>query len=325
MIQMPQLPGALQDTLGVSLPPAFERWRDFYLHDVGEKLIVFLVIAILLYLLTVLARRAITANIEEVNRRHTLRKYIGYGYAFLLVAFAVALFADSLAGFGTILAVLLAGVAIALQDILKSVVGWLYVSSRSGLEVGTRVEVSGVVGDVIDIGILKTTLLEVGNHVYGQQSTGRLVTVPNFRLVSESVFLSSARSPFIWEEIQVTVPFECNWRRGEEILLGIGNDLFIEIAPDVELGFKKLERRYAFKYGKLTPIVYVSLGESGVELTLRFLAPVRRRRGLIDATSRRVLAAFAAEPNLRLAHPAIRLYRPDEPGGPGDQDRKGGA
>ncbi len=317
MIQTP-LPGTLRDTVVVALPPSFERWRDLYLHDIGEKLIVFAVIAILLYLLTAVARRAISANIEDVNRRHTLRKYIGYGYAFFLVIVAVALFADSLTGLGTILAVLLAGVAIALQDILKSFVGWLYVSSRSGLDVGTRVEVSGVVGDVIDVGILKTTMLEVGNHVFGQQSTGRLVTVPNFRLVSENVFLSAARNPFIWEEIQVTVPFECEWKRAEEIMLGIGNDLFEEIAPDVELGFKQLERRYAFKYGKLTPIVYVSLGESGVELTLRFLAPVRRRRGLIDATSRRVLEAFAAVPNLRLAHPAIRLYRPDEPGPAGE-------
>ena len=312
MAQTP-IPGALRDSVVVSLPPAFERWRDLYLHDVGEKLVVFFAIAILLYLVVILVRRGIVANIEDVNRRHTLRKYIGYGYAFLLVAFAVALFADSLSGLGTILAVLLAGVAIALQDILKSVVGWLYVSSRSGLEVGTRIEVSGVVGDVIDVGILKTTLLEVGNHVFGQQSTGRLVTVPNFRLISESVYLSAARNPFVWEEIQITVPFESDWRRGEEILLGIGREMFREIEPDVELGFKRLERRYAFKYGKLTPIVYVSLGESGVELTLRFLSPVRRRRGMLDATSRRVLESFAAEPNLRLAHPAIRLYRPDEP------------
>lgn len=307
------LPGALRDTVVVALPPAFERWRDLYLHDVGEKIVVFVVIALLLYLVTVVARRAIAEHIEDVNRKHTLRKYTGYAYAFLLVAVAVALFADSLTGLGTILAVLLAGVAIALQDILKSFVGWLYVSSRSGLDVGTRVEVSGVVGDVIDIGILKTTMLEVGNHVYGQQSTGRLVTIPNFRLVSENVFLSAARNPFVWQEIRITVPFECEWKRAEEIMLEIGKELYAEIEPDVERGFKQLERRYAFKYGTLTPIVYVSLAESGVELTLRFLAPVRRRRGFIDATSRRVLISFAAEPNLRLAHPAIRLYRPDEP------------
>lgn len=307
------IPGISRDTVVVNLPPAFGRWRDFYLHDLGEKLIVFAIIALLLYFLVMIARRAISQNIEEVNRRHTLRKYTGYLYVFLLVGFALALFADSLTGFGTILAVLLAGVAIALQDILKSFVGWLYVSSRSGLEVGSRVEVSGVVGDVIDVGILKTTMLEVGNHVFGQQSTGRLVTVPNFWLVSESVFVSAARNPFVWQEIRITVPFECNWRRAEEIMLEIGEQLFAEIAPDVESGFKRLERKYAFKYGKLTPIVYVSLGESGVELTLRFLAPVRRRRGLIDATSRRVLESFAAEPKLRLAHPAIRVYRPEDP------------
>lgn len=314
MMQTP-FPNPIRDTLVVALPRSFERLRDSYVHDLGEKLVVFLVVAVLLYLITRVLRRLIGENIEEVNRRHTLRKWVGYGYAALLLAFGIALFADSLTGFGTILAVLLAGVAIALQDILKSFVGWLYVSSRSGLEVGSRIEVSGVVGDVIDIGVLKTTLLEVGNQVYGQQSTGRLVTVPNFRLVSESVFLSAARNPFVWQEIRITLPFECDWRRAEEILLETGRELFAEVEPDVEGGYKRLERRYAFKYGTLTPIVYLSTAESGVELTLRFLVPVRRRRGMVDAATRRILRGFEAEPGIRFAHPAIRLYRPDEPGG----------
>src|SRR5690606_40844850 len=67
-----------------------------------------------------------------------------YTAAFLLFTGAVALFADSLQGLGTILALLLAGIAVALQDVLKSVVGWLYVSGRSGVDVGSRIEVNGL-------------------------------------------------------------------------------------------------------------------------------------------------------------------------------------
>ncbi len=309
MMQAPSLPGGDTAAIEIHLPSALERWRDAYLQDASEKLIVFLVLALLFYLLARLARQVIARNIEDVNRRHILRKSVGYGYAILLVLTVVALFADALAGLGTIVAVVLAGVAIALQDILKSVVGWLYISTRSGVQVGSRIEVEGVIGDVIDIGVLKTTVLEVGNLVYGRQSTGRLVTIPNSRMVSSSVFLSAAYNPFVWQEIQVVVTFESNWQRAEGILREIAEEMHAEIAPELERGFKKLERRFAFKYGTITPIVYVSLDERGVALTLRFLTPVRRRRGSVDRVTRRMLAAFAEDPEVELAYPTYRVYR----------------
>jgi small-conductance mechanosensitive channel len=312
MIQSP-IPAPVDTALRrVNLPDDFERWRDVYLQDAGEKLVVFLLLAILFYVAAHLARRFATQNIEDVNRRHILRKWISYGYVALLLLTVVALFADALAGLGTLVAVVLAGIAIALQDILKSVVGWMYISTRSGVQVGSRIEVEGVVGDVVDIGVLKTTVLEVGNLVYGRQSTGRLVTIPNSRMIASSVFLSAAYNPFVWQEVQVVVTFESDWQRAETILREIAAELHAEIAGEVERGFKKLEARFAFKYGTITPIVYASLGENGVQLTVRFLCHVRRRRGSVDRVTRRLLAAFAAEPNVRIAYPTYRVYRRGE-------------
>jgi small-conductance mechanosensitive channel len=313
------------DSVQVPLPDAFERWRDLYLHDVGQKLLVFLGFVVLLYFVARFARAQISRHIEEVNRRHTLRKAVGYGYAGLLVLFGIALFADSLEGFGTVLALVLAGIAVALQDVLKSVVGWLYISSRSGIQVGSRVEVAGVTGDVIDIGVLKTTLLEVGNLVYGRQSTGRMVTIPNYQMLSANVFVSGADNPFVWQEVKVTVTFESDWQRAETILREIGEELHSEIAPELEVGFRRLERRYALKYGTLTPIVYLTLPGSGVELTLRFLVHARRRRGSLDRVSRRMLVAFAQEPNVRMAYPTYRVFRLGEaaPGQVGTADMHG--
>jgi small-conductance mechanosensitive channel len=298
--------------LEVPLPDAVERWRQLYTETAFEALFVFLAFAVFFYFAARLARRAVRENIEDVNRRHILKKWISYTYAALLFLLAVALFADWLTGLGTILALLLAGIAVALQDVLKSFVGWLYLSSRSGVEIGSRVEVHGVVGDVIDIGVLKTTMLEVGgNLVFGRQSTGRLVTVPNYRMLSEAVLISASSSPYVWQEMQLTVTFDSDWRRAEEILNEVGNAIHEEIAPELEQGFRKLERRYAFKYGMLTPIVYVSIGPSGVELTLRFLVHVRRRRGAIDHASRRILAEIAAEPTIRVAYTAFRIHSSD--------------
>lgn len=294
------------DSLRVPLPDTLERWRELYLHDFGQKLIVFLGFALFLYLATRIARRLVGEHIEDVNRRHAIRKAIGYGAALLFLLFTFAVFADTLGGFGTVLGLVLAGIAVALQDVLKSVVGWLYLSTRSGVEVGSRVEVAGVVGDVIDIGVLKTTVLEVGNQVFGQQSTGRLVTIPNYQMLSSNVLMSGTDNPFVWQEVRVTVTFESDWQRAESILREAGDQMHREVAPELEAGFRRLERRYAFKYGTLTPIVYLTLGSYGVELTLRYLVGVRRRRGSEDRVSRLILSALTAEPGVRIAYPTYR-------------------
>src|SRR5690606_32503875 len=131
---------------------------------------------------------------------------------------------------------------VALQDVLRSVVGWFYLSGRQGVEIGSRIEVGGIVGDVIDIGALKTTMIEVGGAlVFGRQSTGRLVTVPNYRMISEPVLIAPASSPFVWQEVKIAVTFDSDWRRLEVILNEIGEALYQDVAPQLEEGFRRLE------------------------------------------------------------------------------------
>jgi len=316
---MMQLPFPDTAGLDLQLPQSIGRWRDLYVHGFAQQLLVFAVIAIALYLVTRVARRVISQQVADVNQRHALRKWVGYAYGLLLLLVAIALFADALAGVGTLVAVVLAGVAIALQDVLKSLVGWLYIAGRSGVQIGSRVEVDGVIGDVIDIGFFKTTVLEVGNLVYGRQSTGRLATIPNSQMISSNVFMSTESNPFVWQEVRLVVTFESDWQRAEEILREVAGEIHEEIAPELAQGFRLLERRYAFKYGALTPIVYLSHADYGVQLDLRFLVPVRRRRGSVDRVTRRILTAFAAEPAVRIAYPTYRIYRAgDVHPGPGE-------
>jgi small-conductance mechanosensitive channel len=321
MIQ--QLPLPTRDTvaLDLQLPEQVSRWREIYIPGFVQQLLLFLLLAVGLYLVARIVRQLITQQVPDVNRRHILRKWVGYAYGLLLLLVGIALFADALMGVGTFVAVVLAGVAIALQDVLKSLVGWLYISGRTGVQVGSRIEVEGVVGDVIDIGFFKTTVLEIGNLVFGRQSTGRLVTIPNSRMIASNVFMSTAYNPFVWQEIKLAITFESDWQRAEQILREIANEIHEEVAPELVQGFQKLEKRYAFKYGTLTPIVYVSIGERGVELDLRFLIPVRRRRGSVDRVTRRILTAFAAEPNVRIAYPTYRMYRSGEERGARSEER----
>lgn len=282
-----------------------------------EKLAIFLLIILALYGLTRLTRRGINRHIEEVNRRHQLRKVVNYGFWIALVIATISLFFERIdfADLGTVLALLGAAITIALADVVRSLAGWIYVSSRSGIEIGSRVEVEGIKGDVIDIGLLKTTLLEVGEPlVHALQSTGRLVTVPNSLFLNRSVFASATVNPLVWQEIQILVTFESDWSRAREVIVTVANELYEDLVPELQAAFRTLERRYAYRLGPTTPIVYTEIADSGVLLTVRYLTHVRKRRGTVDRMSTQILERFDREPEVEFAYPTYRVYRLGEEG-----------
>lgn len=282
-----------------------------------EKLAIFLLVGLALYGLSRLIRRGIEAHIEDVNQRHQLRKIVTYTFWIALVTAGVTLFAENLAlaDIGTVLGLIAAAITIALADVVRSLAGWIYINSRRGVEVGSRVEVGGVIGDVIDIGLLKTTLLEVGEPlVHAMQSTGRIVTVPNSVFLDKNVISSATVNPLVWQEIQVLVSFESDWKRAREIMREVAMELYEEIVPDLKAGFENLEHEYAFRLGSTAPFVYTEIADSGVLLTIRNLTPVRRRRSLTDRISEAILDRFAQDPDIDFAYPTYRIYKLGEEG-----------
>jgi small-conductance mechanosensitive channel len=277
-----------------------------------EKLAIFVVIWLALYAVSRLIRRAIDTHIDDVTRRHQLRKFVLYGFWVALVGAGVILFTERLAqaNIGTILGLIAAAVTIALADVVRSLAGWIYVNSRHGVEIGSRIQVDEVIGDVIDIGLLKTTLLEVGEPmVHAMQSTGRIVTVPNSVFLNKNVVSSATVNPLVWQEIQLLVTFESDWKRARQIIEEVAKELYDEIVPDLRAGYHKLESEYAFRLGSTAPIVYTSIADSGVMLTLRNLCLVRKRRSTVDRISTTILDRFAQEPTIEFAYPTYRAFR----------------
>ena len=287
-------------------------WDSITAGGSFEKLAIFLLLGLALYGFSRVIRRAIEAHIEDVNQRHQLRKVVTYTLWISLVVAGVTLFAENLAlaDIGTVLGLIAAAVTIALADVVRSLAGWVYVNSRRGVEIGSRVAVDGIIGDVIDIGLLKTTLLEVGEPlVRALQSTGRIVTVPNSVFLNKNVISSATVNPLVWQEIQVLVTFESDWKQARQIMRDVAMELYEEIVPDLRAGFENLEREYAFRLGSTAPIVYTEIADSGILLTIRNLTPARRRRSLTDRLSEAILDRFAEEASIDFAYPTYRIYK----------------
>jgi small-conductance mechanosensitive channel len=205
-----------------------------------------------------------------------------------------------------------AGIAIALSDVLKNFAGWGFILFRRPFRVGDRIELGGHAGDVVDIRPFRFTVLEIRNWVDADQSTGRLLHIPNGLLFSTPVANYGEGFPFLWHEITMLVTFESDYRRAEEIMLSALDANAPDMATaQAQKAIREAAGDYRIKYTHLTPATYVTVKDSGVMVTGRLIVPLRSRRHVDSVIWRSLLDALAEEPSVELAYPTVRTYLPD--------------
>ena len=209
---------------------------------------------------------------------------------------------------GTFLGLVSAGLAIALKDLVASVAGWMYLLWRRPFEVGDRIQIGEHAGDVIDIRLFRFTLIEIGNWVDADQSTGRVILVPNSRILIEVIANYSKGFQYIWNEIPVLVTFESNWPKAKAILQKIVDDHSAHLSESAMQSVRKAAQRAMIIYSTLTPKVWTSVGDSGVFLTIRYLCDPRKRRGSAEAIWEDILTEFGKCDDIDFAYPTVRRY-----------------
>lgn len=287
------------------LPQAAESISpDFYM-----RLLQTAVVVLVGYLLAFIFVKVVNRRVKDLRARHAVRKNIIYFVSFAVLIIVIFIWAHKMRYLTIFLGIASAGIALALQEVLLCVAGWFLIVTRHPFDVGDRVEFGGVKGDVIDIRIFQTSLLEIGNWVNADQSTGRIANIPNSAVFKRENFNYNRGFEYIWNEIRVMVTFESDWRRAEEIMITHGR----EIAGDMEeLAKRKIDgmtNKYMIYYGKLTPIVYTRIADSGIEVTLRYLVDAKKRRATETEITRRLLSDFEKEPHISFAYPTYRIVK----------------
>jgi small-conductance mechanosensitive channel len=238
--------------------------------------------------------------------RYRWRKTISYLSLLIGLVLVGRIWVERVGSLATFLGLFTAGLAIALKDLVANFAGWAFIVWSRPFDVGDRVQVGPHAGDVIDLHLFQFTLNEIGNWVDAEQSTGRIIHVPNGKVLSEPIANYDKGFRYIWSEIPVTVTFESNWKKAKEILEAIAVRHAEQLTEQVEKELLEASRRYLIAYTKLTPIVYVRVAEHGIRLTLRYLIRSRFRRGSENAIWQDVLDAFAAEQEIDFAYPTTR-------------------
>jgi small-conductance mechanosensitive channel len=288
---------ALAETLGLSTGQ---------LKAIQSALVVLIVVLLRWVVLRIIHRR-----IQDPEVWYRARKIATYTATLIVVFFLLRIWLIQFENFATFLGLLSAGVAIALSDVLKNLAGWAYILTRRPFRTGDRIEIGDHAGDVIDIRVFRFSILEIGNWVHADQSTGRIIHVPNGLVFTSPVANFTEGFSFIWHEIPFLITFESDWKRAEVIFGAVLEKVAPGITGKAAERIKATAREYRIKYTHLTPMVYVSVRDSGVLLTGRVLVSARQRRGVDQDVWKRLLDAIAVEPNIELAYPTVRTVLQD--------------
>lgn len=276
----------------------------------------------LIIVAVIMAARALTlrimrARIDDVRIRYRWRKTITYVSVILAFLLVGRVWSEGISGLATFLGLLSAGLAIALKDPVMNLGGWLFIIWRRPFVVGDRIQIGDHAGDVIDQRIFQFIILEIGNWVAADQSTGRIIHVPNGLVFREPLANYTRGMQYIWNEIGVMVTFESDWKKAKEILDEIVQEHAREVVEEAERQMKKAGHQFMIFYSTLTPTVYTDVRDSGVTLTMRYLCHPRRRRGTAQAIWEDILTRFADHDDIDFAYPTTRYYYNAIEGKPG--------
>ena len=207
---------------------------------------------------------------------------------------------------GTFLGLFTAGVAIALKDVVTNFAGWLYLLWQAPFKIGHRIQINDHQGDVIDIGVFKFTLLEIGNWVDANQSTGRMIRIPNADIFNLPIANYSKGFNYIWYEIPVIVTFESDWKKAKNELHNIISAYCKTYEDQLKLELRQAQQEYPINYTYITPTIYTSCLDHGISLTMRYLVPTRRIRQSNHDLWEQILDLIEVHKDIELAYPTQR-------------------
>lgn len=275
---------------------------------VQVKILITILFVLMLFLMRRLALKAALHRVVDPKIQYNWRKgtaYIGYFIGLVIIA---PIWISELHSMGTFFGLLTAGLAIALKDPLSNFFAWIFILIKKPFEVGDRIQIGPNKGDLINIGFLQFELIEIGNWVEADQSTGRIIHIPNGLVFTQPVFNFNQAMKHIWHEIPILITFESNWVVAKQLLKEIADRHAGKFVDQVREQLNKADQKYTVVYQNVEPSVFTKRDPSGIMLTIRYLCHPRTRRGTEQLIIEDLLKSFGEHPDISFAYPTTRFY-----------------
>jgi len=263
--------------------------KSWLLDPTVGKLVATTVAILIVVALVRVSRGILTHYVQEPGNLYRAKKMVsvlGYFVGLLIIAM---IFSDSLGKMAVVLGVAGAGIAFALQEVIASLAGWVAISFGNFYKTGDRVQLGGIKGDVIDIGMLRTTMMEIGQWVNSDLYNGRIVKIANSFVFKEPVFNYSGDFPFLWDEITVPVKYGCDYRLARQIFQRILAETTGEYSGQAKVSWAELIQQYRVDQTEIDPRVFLVANDNWMEFTLRYIVDYKKRRITKDRLFTRIL------------------------------------
>ncbi len=287
--------------------------------SIALKLVLSLAVVVVAFIANRIFRNATKGKVKDANQRQSVRVLVRNALGITGLLIIALIWLPTGTNLATAMGILGAGVAVASQELIGSLGAGLNIMFGNIYRVGDRVRVGEGVGDVMDISLMRTTVMEVGEWVKADQYTGRVVTVANRVVWTDPVYNYTHRWGYLWDEITATVTYESDWQRAAEILLEHGQQYTEVLQADAEAKLSKIIERYPLKQTTVEPTIYLAMADSWIEITLRYIVDAQERRKVKGQLHREVLEHFQEEEGITIASPTVEMVGfPQLQGTPGN-------
>jgi small-conductance mechanosensitive channel len=256
----------------------------------------------------------------RADARYKVRKLIAFSGYLSILLFLAILFEDRLGRLSFAIGVVGAGVAVALQDVVASIAGAFSIGFSKLYAVGDRVQIGDTRGDVIDIGLLRTTLMETGNWVSQDLYNGRIARIPNSTVLRGSVFSYSQGFRFVWDEINVLFKITSDCQLAKAMLLQAANEAIGEYLVEAQSSWKVMSDNYESANPPLEPTVALVVNAGSLEFTVSYVVNYTKRTAMKDQLFTKIVEKVAnSDGRLEWASSAVIPMRP--PGDAGHESK----
>jgi len=229
----------------------------------------------------------------RADARYKIRKLIVFSGYFSILLFLAFLFEDRLGRLTFAFGIAGAGVAVALQDVVASIAGAFSIGFSKLYAVGDRVQIGDTRGDVIDIGLLRTTLMETGNWVSQDLYNGRIARIPNSTVLRGSVFNYSQGFRFVWDEINVLFKITSDCQLAKAMLLRAANEAIGEYLVEAHRSWKVMSDNYQSANPSLEPTVALVVNAGSLEFTVSYVVNYTKRTAMKDQLFTKIVEEVA--------------------------------
>lgn len=281
-------------------------------HVTGDPIItnVFLtslVLTVTYFIFSVLFSKYLVRQIADNKTRYTANKVLSVLSFVFIIIFCLRIWVTDSSSLLLSYGILGAGLALALQDVFKNFAGGILIMICRYYLIGDRISIDDKYGDVMDIGLLNTTLMEIRGWIAGDQPSGRLLIIPNGLVLNHAFYNYTRDHSFVWDEISIPLTYTSDWRRAKEIFLSLLKTETDAMTIQAEAEIERIGEMYYLPKKIVEPSVYISLTDNWITLDARYVTDARTRRFLRSHLSELFLAAIESEEGITVASETLTV------------------